>query len=79
MGATQAECSSHHHQAVDRASATGCASPRGRRTGSSKGIELDGDAWVVGAQWHPEDTAGRDPVQQALFDALVHQASSSRR
>ncbi len=47
--------------------------------GIVEGIELDGDAWVVGAQWHPEDTAGRDPAQQALFDALVHQASSSRR
>ena len=29
---------------------------------------------MLGVQWHPEDTAERDPGQQALFDALVHLA-----
>jgi GrpB-like predicted nucleotidyltransferase (UPF0157 family) len=27
--------------------------------------------WMVGVQWHPEDTAANDPAQQSLFDALV--------
>jgi putative glutamine amidotransferase len=27
--------------------------------------------WIVGVQWHPEDTAARDPVQQRLFDRFV--------
>ena len=27
--------------------------------------------WVVGVQWHPEDTARSDPAQQALFDGFV--------
>jgi putative glutamine amidotransferase len=27
--------------------------------------------WVVGVQWHPEDTAASDPDQQRLFDAFV--------
>ena len=35
-----------------------------------EGVELP-DRWVVGVQWHPEDTAAADPVQQALFDAFV--------
>ena len=30
--------------------------------------------WVVGVQWHPEDTAATDPAQQGLFDALVAEA-----
>jgi putative glutamine amidotransferase len=34
------------------------------------------DGWMVGVQWHPEVTAAQDPAQQALFDALVRQASS---
>ena len=38
--------------------------------GIVEGLEPDGDAWVVGVQWHPEDTAIRDPAQQRLFDAV---------
>jgi putative glutamine amidotransferase len=30
--------------------------------------------WVVGVQWHPEETAATDPSQQALFDTLVRLA-----
>jgi GrpB-like predicted nucleotidyltransferase (UPF0157 family) len=32
------------------------------------------DGWMLGVQWHPEDTAADDPAQQALFDALSHLA-----
>jgi gamma-glutamyl-gamma-aminobutyrate hydrolase PuuD len=76
MGTSDAECSSHHHQAIDR------LGERLRVTahapdGIVEGIELDGDAWIVGAQWHPEDTAGHDRVHQALFDTFVREAASS--
>jgi putative glutamine amidotransferase len=73
MGTTTAECSSHHHQAVDRLG-EGLRVTVRAPDGIIEGIELAGDAWIVGAQWHPEDTAGRDPVQQALFDTFVHRA-----
>lgn len=70
-------CSSHHHQGVDRVGdrivATG-HSP----DGLIESIELgandpdDVDAtWMVGVQWHPEDTAAGDPAQQSLFDGFV--------
>jgi putative glutamine amidotransferase len=75
MGTTHAECSSHHHQAVDRMGA-GLKLTARAPDGIVEGIELDDNAWIVGAQWHPEDTAGRDPVQQALFDAFVRESSS---
>ena len=75
MGTTHAECSSHHHQAVDRMGA-GLKLTARAPDGIVEGIELDGDPWIVGAQWHPEDTAGRDPIQQALFDAFVRESSS---
>jgi putative glutamine amidotransferase len=39
-----------------------------------EGVELDGDAWVLGVQWHPEDTAATDPTQQRLFDTFVDHA-----
>ena len=51
--------------------ATACGSPPAAPDGMIEGIELDGDAWIVGAQWHPEDTAADDPAQQGLFDAFV--------
>jgi gamma-glutamyl-gamma-aminobutyrate hydrolase PuuD len=31
-------------------------------------------SWVVGVQWHPEDTAQVDAQQQQLFDELVRRA-----
>jgi len=34
--------------------------------------------WFTAVQWHPEDTADRDPAQQALFDALVGEARERR-
>jgi putative glutamine amidotransferase len=34
--------------------------------------------WFLGVQWHPEDTADADPVQQALFRELVRQSARPR-
>jgi putative glutamine amidotransferase len=76
MGTTAAECSSHHHQAVDELG-TGLRVTVRAPDGIVEGIELESDAWIVGAQWHPEDTAGRDPVQQALFDTFVRESTPS--
>ena len=28
------------------------------------------DDWMLGVQWHPEDTAADDPAQQAMFDGF---------
>jgi len=74
MGVTRASCSSHHHQAVDRVGDRLRVTARSP-DGVVEGIELDGDAWIVGAQWHPEDTAATDAAQQRLFDTFVRQAA----
>ena len=75
MQVRHATCSSHHHQAVDR---TGEGLRATARAPDSviEGIELDGGAWIVGAQWHPEDTAADDPAQQRLFDTFVRHAAA---
>jgi gamma-glutamyl-gamma-aminobutyrate hydrolase PuuD len=69
LGTTRTTVRSHHHQAVstlaDKAVATAWADD-----GVIEAFELP-DAWVVAVQWHPETTAGDDPVQQRLFDAFV--------
>ena len=74
---------SHHHQGVDRIGA-GLRASGWSEDGLVEAIELepDGDpadrpheaGWMLGVQWHPEDTAGRDPAQQALFSELVNLA-----
>lgn len=67
-------CFSFHHQAVD-ALGDGLVVTGRSDDGVIEAIEWTGPEWIVGVQWHPEDTASEDPQQQALFDALVRAAS----
>jgi putative glutamine amidotransferase len=67
-------CSSHHHQGLDRLGEE--ILPTGwSGDGLVEAIERP-TGWMVGVQWHPEDTAASDPGQQGLFDALVQRAGS---
>lgn len=70
MAVAVAACSCHHHQAIDELG-DGLVVTARSPDGVVETIELAGDAWVVGVQWHPEDTAATDPVQQRLFDTFV--------
>jgi len=79
LGGAVATAMCHHHQGVDRLGddlvATGWSAD-----GLVEGLELgdhDG-AWLLGVQWHPEETAADDPAQQALFGALVSEAAARR-
>jgi putative glutamine amidotransferase len=74
LGAERAIGLSWHHQALDRV-ADGLVVTARADDGTVEAVEVDGDAWIVGVQWHPEDTAATDPVQQRLFDTFVEQAS----
>jgi putative glutamine amidotransferase len=76
-GVERADVCSHHHQAVDELG-DGLRAVAWADDDTIEGIELDGNTWVVGAQWHPEDTAAEDPTQQRLFDAFVEQAQRQR-
>jgi putative glutamine amidotransferase len=66
-------CSTHHHQGVDHLG-EGIVPTGWTEDGLVEGIERE-DGWMVGVQWHPEDTAATDPDQQALFDVLVERAN----
>jgi putative glutamine amidotransferase len=68
---------SHHHQGIDRLGEGLAASGR-TEDGLIEAIERTvpdqqdpGATWMVGVQWHPEETAEHDPAQQSLFDALA--------
>ena len=67
---------SHHHQGIDRLG-DGLAATGRTVDGLIEAIERivpdqqDPRAtWMVGVQWHPEETAEDDPAQQSLFAAL---------
>lgn len=68
---------SHHHQGIDRLG-DGLEATGRTEDDLIEAIERtvpdqqDPRAtWMVGVQWHPEETAEHDPAQQSLFDALT--------
>ncbi len=70
-------CSSHHHQGVD-AVGNGLVVTGRSPDGLVEAIERvvddpqdDGQTWMLGVQWHPEDTAPVDAAQRSLFEALT--------
>lgn len=63
----------HHHQAVDRVG-DGLVVTARTADGVIEGLEAPEDVWTVAVQWHPEDSARYDPVQQRLFDAFAEAA-----
>ncbi len=76
VGTTRLEhCHSVHHQGIDRLAeslvAVGWADD-----GQMEAVELPSASWIVGTQWHPEDTAPHKPQQQALYDELVRRAAA---
>jgi putative glutamine amidotransferase len=74
MGTVRPEGWSMHHQAIDRVG-NGLVVTGRADDGVVEAIERP-DGWVVGVQWHPEDTADVDADQQRLFDAFVAACAS---
>ena len=74
MGTTQPMTHSFHHQAIDTAAPSlavvGHSSDR-----TIEAVQHSTSTWVIGVQWHPEDTAEEDPANQGLFNALVQRAN----
>ncbi|MFI0423919.1 gamma-glutamyl-gamma-aminobutyrate hydrolase family protein [Spongiactinospora sp. 9N601] len=73
-GVPKLDASCYHHQRVDRLGdgLTATAHAADGTVEGAEGTALPG--WFAAVQWHPEDTAARDPAQQALFDGLVRAA-----
>lgn len=72
--------SCYHHQALGRLG-TGLRPVARSDDGVVEAVEREareGDGWYLGVQWHPEDTADKDPHQAALFAALVEAARGYR-
>ena len=74
MGVERAQTFSHHHQAIDKLGA-GLVAVGWAEDGLIEAVEME-HGWVLGVQWHAEATAAADPTQQAVFEALVREASA---
>lgn len=74
LGIERFEGASYHHQAIDRM-ADGFRVVGSAADGVIEAIEHE-IGWFVGVQWHPEDTAADDPVQQQLYNAFVEQTTA---
>jgi len=64
---------SWHHQAVRRVAA-GLVVAAKAKDGIIEALEKPDHPWFVALQWHPEMSAGEDPVQQGLFNRFVEAA-----
>jgi putative glutamine amidotransferase len=76
LGVMRPNGHSVHHQSIDRVG-SGLVVTARADDGTVEGVELP-ERWIVGVQWHPEDTAAADPAQQALFDAFVDECARVR-
>ena len=75
MGTTTARVASFHHQGLD-VIGSGLKITATSSDGLVEGLEHTGSGqWLIGVQWHPEDTAATDPHQQALYDRLVERST----
>lgn len=78
LGTTTPTVECHHHQAVDRLG-EGLEVVARAADGTIEALDLpDREPWMVAVQWHPEETAGTDPVNQRLFDEVVSRSEQTR-
>lgn len=73
MGAEQGMVNSFHHQAVCDCAEGFLASAKSVPDGVIEALELPGDRFVVGVQWHPEELVDA-PEAAALFRSFVEAA-----
>ncbi len=66
-------CHSVHHQGIGRL-ADGLVATGYSADGQLESVEMPSKSWVLGVQWHPEDTATHSPQQQAIYNELVRRA-----
>jgi putative glutamine amidotransferase len=69
-------CYSVHHQGLD-VLGDGVEPVAYDPSGLIEAVELEGASWIVGVQWHPEDTTSVEPAQQRIFDELVRRAAAA--
>ena len=75
LGKDSIETNSMHHQSV-KALGEGLVAVAWTEDGVIEGIELPGDRFVVGVQWHPEELVGWSKASRHLFEGVVTATAS---
>lgn len=70
MGTTESLVHSFHHQAIETL-APHLTVVGTHLDGTIEAVQHNSHSWVIGVQWHPEDTADEDVHQQGLFNSLI--------
>jgi putative glutamine amidotransferase len=70
LGGTLLGTNSMHHQAV-RQPGDGVVVAAWARDGVVEGLEMPGERWVMGVQWHPEELVATQEHARRLFAAFV--------
>jgi putative glutamine amidotransferase len=70
MGTHEPIIHSFHHQAIEKL-ASDLTVVGTHQDGTIEAVQHNSNHWVIGVQWHPEDTAANDATQQGLFNALI--------
>ncbi|KUI30476.1 gamma-glutamyl-gamma-aminobutyrate hydrolase family protein [Mycobacterium sp. GA-2829] len=79
LGRTEVTVRNGHHQAVGEVAPQLRVAARGI-DGVVEAVEhREPDTWVLGVQWHPEDTDGPADDRKALFAAFLARVAESRR
>jgi len=73
---TLKHCYSVHHQGLDRLG-DGITPVAHDPNGLIEAVEFQGASWIIGVQWHPEDTTSAEPAQQRIFDEFVRRATGA--
>ena len=77
LGTHEAWVNSYHHQAVDRLG-DGVIAVAWADDGVVEALEVEGDAWVLGAQWELQESWKDDPAMLRVFEDFVS-ATARRR
>jgi putative glutamine amidotransferase len=73
VGQNTIRVASWHHQAI-RAPGRGLRVVAQAPDDTIEAVEMPGNPGLMAVQWHPELTAGQDPLQQKLFENLINAA-----
>ena len=76
LGAAAIRTNSMHHQAVDALGA-GLVAAAWADDGIIEGVEMPGEQWIFGVQWHPEELAGIESHADRLFEAFLAACAES--
>lgn len=74
MQMRESQVNSIHHQAI-RDLAPELTITANSPDGIIEAVEIDGSAFAVGVQWHPENLVDNDPAMLALFAGLTEAAA----